>query len=185
MNVLAVLLAWLGVTSAFLPSQAPGRAELKARRRVLPGASSTSASTPSRGLTARPTHCVSLAASASSTPSTPPPSGDDDQVVQFRAAFPEEDGAIRRILAGMLMNPMSIDVKNFVCAEKEGLLVGFGQVRCTMFSRGTYGTRYVRLYNYVTRYRWSAYISRDVYFLTRNPKVSTCGCCFAHKKYFL
>eukprot|EP00904_Undaria_pinnatifida_P012210 jgi/Undpi1/8119/HiC_scaffold_24.g10591.m1 len=29
----------------------------------------------------------------------------------------------------MLMNPMSIDVKNFVCAEKEGLLVGFGQVR--------------------------------------------------------
>ncbi|CAM9843521.1 unnamed protein product, partial [Ectocarpus sp. 8 AP-2014] len=29
----------------------------------------------------------------------------------------------------MLMNPMSIDVSNFICAEQEGALVGFGQVR--------------------------------------------------------
>ncbi|CAM9093724.1 unnamed protein product [Laminaria digitata] len=99
MKVLAILLSWLGVTSAFLLSQAPGR-----------------------GLTSHD----HLSAAASST-STTTPSGED--LVQFRAALPEELGAIRGVLAGMLMNPMSVDVQNFICAEEEGLLVGFGQVR--------------------------------------------------------
>lgn len=156
MKFLAVLLSWLGVASAFLLSQAPGPG-IAEHHRVSPReASSTSTSihsrglatqhrcvslgalgttTPSRSPPTRSARCISLAASASSTSSKAPPSGDEDAVVQFRAALPEEDGAIRRILAGMLMNPMSIDVKNFVCAEKEGLLVGFGQV--CLLSRST------------------------------------------------
>ncbi|CAN0543379.1 unnamed protein product, partial [Ectocarpus sp. 8 AP-2014] len=47
----------------------------------------------------------------------------------FRPAAKTEQGTIQKILVGMLMNPMSIDVSNFICAEQEGALVGFGQVR--------------------------------------------------------
>lgn len=49
--------------------------------------------------------------------------------VQYRPALAEEIGDIRRILAGMLMNPLSINAENFICAEDAGALVGFGQVR--------------------------------------------------------
>lgn len=59
---------------------------------------------------------------ASSTSST---SSSED--VQFRRALDKEEGTIRRILAGMLMNPLSIKLQNFICAEDEGALVGFGQ----------------------------------------------------------
>ena len=97
MKVFVVFLSWLGVASAFLLSQAPGRGG---------------------GVTAH--RYLSAAASRTSTPS-----GD---LVQFRAALPEELGAIRGVLVGMMMNPLSIDVNNFICAEQEGLLVGFGQV---------------------------------------------------------
>lgn len=119
MKVLVVLLSWLGMASAFLLSQAPGR-----------------------GLTA---HHLSAAASSMSTPS-----GD---LVQFRPALPEELGAIRGVLAGMLMNPLSIDVKNFICAEEEGALVGFGQVCNNAFAK-----YYIRLYYseyLVNRFRFS------------------------------
>lgn len=47
---------------------------------------------------------------------------------ELRPGQKEDEGTIRRILAGMLMNPLSIDVRNFVCAEVDGKLVGFGQV---------------------------------------------------------
>lgn len=66
-----------------------------------------------------PRFAVRCASSTSSTSS----SGD----VQFRGALDKEEGTIRRILAGMLMNPLSIKVQNFICAEDEGALVGFGQ----------------------------------------------------------
>lgn len=49
--------------------------------------------------------------------------------VQFRKAKKEEQGKIRSTLAGMLMNPLSINLENFICAEEEGALVGFGQVK--------------------------------------------------------
>lgn len=100
MKTLVVFLSWLGVASAFLLPQAPGH-----------------------GVVGVAAHRY-LSATASSTST---PSGD---LVQFRAALPEELGAIRGVLVGLLMNPLSIDVKNFICAEQEGLLVGFGQV-CT------------------------------------------------------
>ncbi|CBN74296.1 conserved unknown protein [Ectocarpus siliculosus] len=49
--------------------------------------------------------------------------------LHFRPAAKTEQGTIQKILVGMLMNPMSIDISNFICAEQEGALVGFGQVR--------------------------------------------------------
>lgn len=44
-----------------------------------------------------------------------------------------EKGFVQRTLLGMLMNPLSIDMQNFICAEElsTGALVGFGQVRRT------------------------------------------------------
>lgn len=61
--------------------------------------------------------------------SSPTSNTPNEDVVHFRPALREEQGAIRRILAGMLMNPLSIDVQNFICAEDKGELVGFGQVK--------------------------------------------------------
>ncbi|CAN0543232.1 unnamed protein product, partial [Ectocarpus sp. 8 AP-2014] len=59
---------------------------------------------------------------ASQEPTTP-------SELHFRPAAKTEQRTIQKILVGMLMNPMSIDVSNFICAEQEGALVGFGQVR--------------------------------------------------------
>ncbi|CAM9453973.1 unnamed protein product [Ectocarpus sp. 13 AM-2016] len=59
---------------------------------------------------------------ASHEPTTP-------SQLHFRPAAKTEQGTIQKIVVGMLMNPMSIDVSNFICAEQEGALVGFGQVR--------------------------------------------------------
>lgn len=48
----------------------------------------------------------------------------------LRGGVAEEKRAIQQILVGMLMNPTSIDVNNFLCAEEKGTgaLIGFGQV---------------------------------------------------------
>lgn len=48
--------------------------------------------------------------------------------LHVRPGTKEDEGTIRRTLAGMLMNPLFINVQNFVCAEEDGELVGFGQV---------------------------------------------------------
>lgn len=48
--------------------------------------------------------------------------------VTIRPAFAQEQGTIQRTIAGMLMNPLSIDTRNFVCAEEKDTLIGFGQV---------------------------------------------------------
>ena len=50
--------------------------------------------------------------------------------VRFRPARAEEEGEIRRKMFAMMMNPLSIDARNFICAEEEeeGLMIGFGQV---------------------------------------------------------
>ncbi|CAM9285313.1 unnamed protein product [Hapterophycus canaliculatus] len=53
----------------------------------------------------------------------------DPKELHFRPAMKTERGAIQEILLGMLMNPLSIDVDNFLCVEEEGVLVGFGQIR--------------------------------------------------------
>lgn len=52
----------------------------------------------------------------------------DPKELHFRPAMKTERGAIQEILLGMLMNPLSIDVDNFLCVEEEGALIGFGQV---------------------------------------------------------
>lgn len=52
-----------------------------------------------------------------------------DDGVHVRPGKTDDETAIRTTLAKMLMNPLSIDVQNFVCAEDEGKLIGFGQVR--------------------------------------------------------
>lgn len=62
---------------------------------------------------------------ASQEPTTP-------SELHFRPAAKTEQGTIQQILVGMLMNPMSIDISNFICAEQEGALVGFGQVRSVL-----------------------------------------------------
>lgn len=51
-----------------------------------------------------------------------------DDGVHVRPGKTDDETAIRTTLAKMLMNPLSIDVQNFVCAEDEGKLIGFGQV---------------------------------------------------------
>lgn len=52
-----------------------------------------------------------------------------DSAVNLRPGKPDDEGTIRSTMISMLMNPLFIDVQNFVCAEDQGELVGFGQVR--------------------------------------------------------
>lgn len=63
-------------------------------------------------------------ASPSSTASIRP----DPKELHFRPSMERERGAIQKIILGMLMNPLSVDIDNFLCMEEDGALIGFGQV---------------------------------------------------------
>lgn len=60
---------------------------------------------------------------------------DDKERYFLRGGVAEEKRAIQQVLVGMLMNPTSIDVNNFLCAEEKGTgaLIGFGQVNVCVY----------------------------------------------------
>ncbi|CAM9584588.1 unnamed protein product, partial [Choristocarpus tenellus] len=51
------------------------------------------------------------------------------QGFSFRKGAPGDHDVISKTLAGMLMNPLFVDTDNFIVAEEEDRVVGFGQIR--------------------------------------------------------